>query len=723
MVFAVKVASKPSLPATETISGVVHRTTFRNDETGFSILRVTIKGRPDPVTVVGCTEAREGETISASGKWEHHPSFGMQLKAERIVASVPASRDGIISYLSSGLIKGIGATYAKRIVDAFGEGTLEVMEKEPDRLLEVQGIGATRLQKIKDGWVEQRAVKEIMVFLHSNGVPSGQAFRIYKTYGDKSIDVIRKNPYQLARDVRGIGFSNADKIAANLGIPRDSMQRVRAGLAHVLSEASGRGHCGLAQQDLLTGAVETLGVTHDLVRQGIAEELGDARPQIVKHGDVVFVERLAWHEEQIAKRLKSMVKGVSPWRVPDTAAMIDWVEKENGYPLAEHQAEAVALALKSKISIITGGPGTGKSTILDSILKILRRMKVEIALAAPTGKAAKRMNEATGMEAKTIHRLIGLKGHGGDGDTQVACDLLVIDESSMLDVPLMAATLRAVPDSAAILFVGDIDQLPSVGPGQVIADMIRSGAIPVARLTKIFRQAEGSLIIQSAHRVNRGDMPERGEKGGDFFFIEEEDPERLVERVKNIVTERIPAAFGLDPKKDVQVLCPMRQSNTGTVAMNRMLQQLVNPSPAVSTEQMGIRFGVGDKVMQTANDYDKLVFNGDTGLVSGIDIEDKKLSVVFDGRAVEYDFTELYQLVLSYAMTIHKSQGSQFPAVIIPITTQHFMMLQRNLLYTAITRASKLCVVIGQSKAVAMAVKNDKALDRVTRLHELLRNG
>lgn len=704
----------------ESLVGTIRRVLFANEETGYQVMKVKVDDQKDPVSVAGCSHAKEGEQIRAKGAWVVHPSFGPQFKAESIVAVLPTTREGLIAFLSSGLIKGIGKTYATRIVDHFGFDTIEVLDAEPARVIDVSGIGAARANKIAKGWQEQRSVREIMIFLQSNGVTTSQAFRIYKTYGEGAVDKIRSNPYRLARDVRGIGFSGADKIAANLGIPRDSIQRVKAGIQHALYQNMSQGHCGMERSDLLENSNELLGVSGELLELALAEELNAVDSTMEQDGGKVYISYLAARERFVAKRFADLIRGDAPWPAIEVMPAIDAVERQIGFTLAPAQKDAVALGIRSKVAVITGGPGVGKTTILNAILKILMSQGVRVALAAPTGKAAKRMQESTGRVAETIHRLIGLGGTGRKSLKPIECDLLVVDESSMLDISLIASLLEALPNRAALLIVGDVDQLPSVGPGQVLADLIESGIIPVARLNKIFRQAEGSLIIDNAHRINAGELPqhERGSKS-DFYFIEANKPERVISTIKTLVTGRIKRAFGL-ASDQIQILSPMNRSETGNFAMNTLMQSLINPNPARKITKYGRTLGVGDRVMQVLNNYDKAVFNGDMGVVTAIDEENDQVVVDIDGRQIEYESKELDELVLAYAMTIHKSQGSEFPCVIIPVTTQHFMMLARNLIYTGVTRGRKLVILVGQTKALAMAVQNDRSMQRVTRLKRFL---
>ena len=625
------------------------------------------------------------------------------------------------------MIKGIGPVYASKLVQAFGAAVFDAIEQAPERLQEVAGIGPKRALRIRTGWAEQKVIREIMLFLHSHGVGTSRAVRIFKTYGADAVQVISENPYRLARDIRGIGFKSADQIAMRLGIEKTAMIRARAGISYALAEAMDEGHCGLPVDELHELAAALLEIPAEVVEAAIALELAEGAvvADTVEGRPCVFLAGLYRAEQGIAERLLRLAGGRPPWPAIDPDRAIPWVEQKTGLILAASQREAVRLALRSKVLVITGGPGVGKTTLVNAILEILRARTQNIALAAPTGRAAKRMREATGLEAKTLHRLLeadpargGFKRHE---EHQLDCELLVVDEVSMVDVPLLHSLLKAVPPRAALILVGDVDQLPSVGPGQVLADIIASAAVPVVRLTEVFRQAAQSRIITNAHRINQGLMPEPGhEPGSDFHLVRCQEPEDGVAKLLEIVARRIPARFGLDPIRDVQVLCPMNRGGLGARSLNLELQRLLNPPGEVRVERFGWIFGPGDKVMQVVNDYDKEVFNGDLGLVKAIDSEAGELVVDFDGREVAYDFGELDELVLAYATTVHKAQGSEYPAVVIPVTTQHYPMLQRNLLYTAVTRGRQLVVLVAQPKAVAIAVKGRLERRRWSKLHEWL---
>jgi exodeoxyribonuclease V alpha subunit len=747
---------------TEVLAGSIERVTFHNAENGFCVLRIKARGHRDLVTVVGhAAEISPGEWVTVSGTWVNSREHGQQFKAAFLRSSPPTTAEGIEKYLGSGMIRGIGPIYASKLVTTFGAEVFEVIEQAPERLREVPGIGKVRASRIAQAWADQKVVREIMVFLHSHGVGTARAVRIFKTYGNDAVQVMAENPYRLARDIRGIGFRTADAIAARLGIEPRAMIRLRAGINYALLEASGEGHCGLPTAVLLKLAGELLAVERP------AEEQSDGKgashreplePALIQtaldlelsEGSVVsdtlagepaiFLAHLHRDERRIAESLQEGAEGAPPWSAIDAGMAISWVEQRLGLELAASQKAAVELALASKLLVITGGPGVGKTTLINAILRILAAKKLRIQLCAPTGRAAKRMAEATGLEAKTIHRLLEFDpaayGFRRNAELPLECDLLVVDETSMVDVSLMASLLAAIPPEAGLLLVGDVDQLPSVGPGQVLADAIASGALAVARLTEVFRQAASSRIITTAHAINAGTIPDlrsppEGERS-DFYFLPAETPEQAVGLILKVVGERIPARFGFDPVGEVQVLCPMARGGCGSRSLNLELQKLLNPDPAEQVERFGWRFAPGDKVMQIANDYEKEVFNGDVGTIDAIDSDNSELSVLFPiseagpgaekvgSRAVVYGWGELDHLVPAYACTIHKSQGSEYPAVVIPLLTQHYAMLQRNLVYTGLTRGKQLVVLVGQKKALAMAVKNHLSRKRYTKLAEWL---
>jgi exodeoxyribonuclease V alpha subunit len=714
----------PKTAPNEVLAGLVDRVTFHNSENGFCVLRVKARGQRDLITIVGhAAMISAGEFVQASGSWINDRTHGVQFRASFLKATAPTTVEGIEKYLGSGMIRGIGPVYAKKLVRAFGEIVFDVIEQEPRRLREVTGIGPKRAARIIAGWAEQKVIREIMLFLHSNGVGTSRAVRIYKTYGADAIRLISENPYRLARDIRGIGFRTADQIAAKLGIEKTALIRVRAGISFALAEAMDDGHCGLPHEELLALTVQLLEVPAELVEKALSLELqeGAVIADDLDGRHCVFLAGLYRAEREIAEKLNALAAGKPTWPLIDAEKAIPWVEKRTKLTLAKSQIEAVRVALASKVLVITGGPGVGKTTLVNSILKILLAKTMAIALCAPTGRAAKRLSESTGLEAKTIHRLLETDPRTGafrrTDEAPLDCDLLVVDETSMVDAPLMRALLRALPDEAALLLVGDVDQLPSVGPGQVLADIIASSAVPVVRLTEVFRQAAESRIIVNAHRINHGVMPDLAPvENGDFHFVDAADPEEGVRKLLAIVRERIPKRFGFDPIRDIQVLCPMNRGGLGARSLNIELQKELNPPGEIRIERFGWTFCPGDKVMQVENDYDKDVYNGDLGVVSRIDMEEGELHADFDGREVTYGFAELDELALAYATTIHKSQGSEYPAVVIPLSTQHYPMLQRNLVYTGVTRGKRLVVLVGQRKALAIAVKGSRVRRRWSKL-------
>lgn len=714
--------SSPAAPG-DSLAGLVERVTFFNEENGFCILKVRVRGHADVIAVIGSAPAvSPGEWIDARGHWVQDREFGRQFKADILHVTPPDSAEGIERYLASGLVKGVGPTYARKLVARFGTGIFDVIENASARLQEIDGIGPKRRQRIKQAWNEQKAVRKIMVFLHGHGVSTARAVRIHKTYGEEAIEIVRADPYRLARDIRGIGFKTADQIAQRLGLSLDAPARIDAGLQHVLLQATDNGHCALPLDVLRDEATRLLVVDGALVLGGIERSLG-ARNLIrerIGESDLLFLPNLRHAENAIAHRLLRSAQARPPYPDIDAATALTAVEARTGQSLAPSQREAVLAALRHRVLVITGGPGVGKTTILRTLLALLTSRQVRCQLAAPTGRAARRMAEATGLPAQTIHRLLEVNpGTGGflrKEDNQLATDLLVIDEASMVDVPLLHSVLRALPEPAALLLVGDVDQLPSVGPGSVLRDLIDSGSIPVVRLLEVFRQAAGSRIITNAHRINHGLLPEphSGPDLTDFYFIEREDPGAITTTLLEVVRNRIPTRFKLDPIRDVQILTPQNRGSLGVRELNNVLQDALNPTAegVPWIEKFGIRFRRGDKVLQTRNNYDKDVFNGDVGWITALDELEQELTIDFDGRPVVYDFGELDEVVPAYAMTVHKSQGSEFPAIVIPLAVQQYILLQRNLLYTAITRGRKLVVVIGQSRALRIAVQNDQRESR-----------
>ena len=721
------------------LSGQIEHITFTNEENGFTIARVKVDGRHEPVTVVGTLMApMPGEVLDMRGEWSSHPRFGRQFKVIEYRTKVPATVFGIRKYLGSGMIKGLGPVMAGRIVDKFGKKTLDIIDNQIQRLSEVAGIGEKRIAMISQAWAAQSDIRDVMLFLQSHGVSSGYAAKIFKHYGNQAIAVVKQNPYRLATEIFGIGFLTADQIAGKLGFENDSKLRVEAGILYVLNQLSDEGHVYFPYQALIDKGCEILGVDREPVSQALGnlavdqkiviEDINETVDTFKENHKAVYLARFYLCETGIARRLKELVAGTKSIRDIDTDRAIDWVQRRLSITLAENQKKAVAWAVENKVMVITGGPGTGKTTIINAVLKIFSRLKAGIMLAAPTGRAAKRMSEATGFEARTIHRLLEYSFQKGGfqrtADKPLDCDVLVIDEASMIDTPLMYYLLNAVPPFATLILVGDVHQLPSVGAGNVLADVIASLAVPVVTLDKIFRQARASQIIVNAHPINQGHTPsvstgQSADPGNDFYFIEQEDPEKVLGNILELCKNRIPQRFGFDPSDDIQVLTPMHRGSLGAGNLNQQLQAALNPGEGGVTR--GERtYRVNDKVMQIRNNYDKDVFNGDIGRVTAIDWETREVAVTIDGRTVVYDFADLDEIVPAYAVSVHKSQGSEYPAVIIPIVTQHYILLQRNLIYTAVTRGKNLVVIVGSRKAMAMGVNNNKTRQRYTRLRHRL---
>jgi len=717
------------------LNGQIERITFANEENGFTIARVKVRGRRDLVTVVGVLMApMPGEILDMKGEWTSHPKFGEQFKVVEYRTRVPATVYGIRKYLGSGLIKGLGPVMAGRIVDRFGKKTLDVIESDIRRLAEVEGIGEKRIAMIARAWDAQREIRDVMLFLQSHGVSSGYATKIFKQYGNRSIAVVKQNPYRLAADIFGIGFVTADQIAAKLGIAKDAAMRVESGVLYVLHQLSDEGNVYFPYKPLISKSCEILEVERESVvkamgrlaadRVIVMEDLNDGLEGPQENNKAVFLAKFHLCETSIARRIKALVNSAKSIRDIDSRRAIDWVQGQLAITLAPKQIEAVGRAIENKVMVITGGPGTGKTTVINGVLKIYARLKTRIMLAAPTGRAAKRMSETSGFEAKTIHRLLEFSlqkgGFQRNEDNPLDCDVLVIDEASMIDTILMYHLLQAVPPFATFILVGDVNQLPSVGAGNILNDIIASAAVPVVALDKIFRQAQTSRIIVNAHKINEGVVPSfnpanSNDPGNDFYFIEQEDPEKVLEIILELVKNRIPRRFGFDPVDEIQVLTPMHRGVVGAGNLNQQLQAALNPDREGITRGERI-YRVGDKVMQIRNNYDKEVFNGDIGRITAIQWEDKEVTINFDDREVVCDFSDLDEIVPAYAVSVHKSQGSEYSVVIIPIVTQHYILLQRNLIYTAVTRGKKLVIMVGSRKALAIGVNNNKTQKRYTRL-------
>lgn len=693
----------------DTLQGVIERYTYYNEESGYSIARLeggyTAVGSLPGVSV--------GETVKLQGWWTSHPQYGRQFKIVSFTTVYPSTITGITKYLGSGLIKGVGPVTAKRIVAHFKEKTLDVIENHADRLMEVSGVGRKRVDMIQKGWEEQKSIKDIMLFLQSHEVSSTYAVKIYKTYQNEAVNVVREDPYRMTYDIWGIGFKTADKIGRSVGFDEHHPKRVKAGIIYVLNEALNDGHIYMPADELLKSCREILAL--EISEAGkVLDELKKSE-KIIADGENIYLPAFFCAEKGIEGSIARLVS--SPADLKDPA--IKSIRIDPGY-FSDEQLEAIRSSIRNRILILTGGPGTGKTTTLKGIIDVHRQLRRRIMLAAPTGRAAKRMSEVIGMEARTIHRMLEYTPSEHrfkrDNESPLEADLLVIDEVSMIDTILMNSLLKAVSSKTTLILVGDVDQLPSVGAGNVLRDMIQSGKVPVVKLTRIFRQAEQSRIIVNAHRINKGEFPSlNNRQSSDFFFIEEQDPAKITSLIVELSSKRLPARYKFDPLRDIQVLTPMYRGETGATNLNQLLQETLNRNDIIFSRG-GKSFRLGDKVLQLRNDYDKEVFNGDMGFVDGINVSEQKLFINFNDRQVAFDFSELDEVTLAYAVTVHKSQGSEYPCVILPLTTSHYMMLQRNLLYTAITRASKLMILIGTKKAVALALKNDMVQNRYTSL-------
>lgn len=708
----------------ECLSGHVESIIFSSEETGFAVATLKVAAQGELFTIIGTLPALQpGEMITCIGTWKRHPKFGQQFAVTSYETKIPSTLRGIQKYLESGLIRGIGPVYAERIVMQFGKETLEIIDQFPMRLKEVEGIGPKRVDSIIESWGAQKAIRSVMIFLQTYGIRPSLAHKVYKVYGEKSLSILKENPYLLAKTLFGVGFKSADEIANKVGIPKTSELRLAAGVEHVLSELASEGHTCCSQQTLLAKSEALLGYPAEIGLNALHLK-GDLI--LAPIGEEIFswLKGLYFAEVGIAREISRLLSGKGTLRAVDIAKALDWVEKQIHLTLAPEQKEAICLALKEKVLIITGGPGTGKSTITRAILAITEKLTTEIFLAAPTGRAAKRMSEITRRKAQTIHSLLEVDFvHGGfkrGKEHPITADLIIVDEASMIDTSLMHNLLQALPSSARLIFLGDIDQLPSVGPGTVLRDLIGSGKVPTITLKRIFRQARGSKIVTNAHRINAGFFPDlESEQEDDFSFIEKEDPQEIATLIVQLVSKDLPKMHGFDPFEGIQVLSPMKRGILGTENLNALLQTAINPSEQ-SLMKMGKHFHVHDKVMQIRNDYQKLVFNGDIGYIRKIHLEEQVMVIAFDGREIEYAFADLDDIMLAYAVSVHKYQGSECPCIVLPIHTQHFKLLERNLLYTGITRGKKRVVLIGTKKALALAINNTSSPKRITALPYLL---
>jgi exodeoxyribonuclease V alpha subunit len=700
------------------IKGQIEVITFHNPENGYTIARLLPEGQEERVTVVGTIlDPRQGDGISIEGEWINHKLYGRQLKINTYTQVKPSTLEGIRKYLGSGLIRGIGPVFADRIVEHFGPETLDVIDTQPKRLLEVPNLGKKRVEKITTAWEEQRHMKDVMLFLQSNGVTTGYATRIFKKYGTRTIALVQENPYRLERDIAGIGFQIADGIAQKTGIAKNAPQRIRAGIRYLLEQAAEQGHVFLQQEELIHRCADILEIGAEL----IPPELGclEAEDGVIHERQRYYLPPLYRAEEGVTRAIRLLCSATTKKiPLPPRAATLD------GLQLSKGQQEAIDLARREKVLVLTGGPGTGKTTLTRELLGVFEQARLRVVLCSPTGRAAKRLSAATGREAKTIHRLLEFsaseRGFKKGINDKLAADAVIVDETSMIDLMLMNALLRAVPNTARLVLIGDVDQLPSVGPGNVLRDIIESTTVPVVRLQEIFRQASESSIVVNAHLINSGESPDlNNAEDSDFFFVQEDRPEHVADAIEDLCARRLPAHKGYDPKRDIQVLTPMYRGETGADNLNQRLQQRLNPG-GEGCAQGGYELRRGDKVMQVRNNYDKGVFNGDSGILRRIDVEEQEVEVEFD-QLVRYELTDLHQLRLAYAISIHRAQGSEFKAVVLPLSTQHFVMLQRNLLYTAVTRAKEIIVIVGSRKALNLTISNDAVAARNTTLAERLR--
>ncbi len=706
----------------EEFSGTLERVVFHNEENGWTVFRLRVEGREDPVAVVGTMSSPQpGVRLRVKGHWISHPKFGRQIQMTSWEEELPATEEGIRLFLASGCIKGIGPKWADRIVAHFGADTLEVMDHDPDRMLELPRFGKKRLEAMKASWAEHQGIRELMIFLQPHGVTAGLSVRIYRQYGAQALAVVRENPYRLAMDIHGIGFTTADALARKLGFDESSPLRAEAGVLYMLMRLTEDGHVYYPRDLLVQESADKLSIPADMADEAVAELEREERVVIEDLGDHegVYLTRNHIYESKIAFYMHRLLHSPKSVHFSEPKKLVKKVLESMPMTLAEEQKKAVYTAASSKVMVLTGGPGTGKTTILNAIIRVFQDVKARILLAAPTGRAAKRMSEASGLEAKTIHRLLEYSpaedGFNRNENNPLACGLLVVDEASMMDTMLMYHLVKAAPVGATFILVGDVNQLPSVGPGNVLRDVIASGVVPVVELMEVFRQAAESDIICNAHLINKGLLPELHQSGGrktDFYFFKQDDPEAAADLVVDLVRDRIPRKFGFR-SEDIQVLSPMLRGGVGVNSLNRRLQDAVNPQ-RFSLVRGERQFRLNDKVMQVRNNYDKDVFNGDTGTIIYLDVEERELTVRFDDRNVNYLWEEMDELVPAYAMSIHKSQGGEYPVVVIPLMMQHYMLLQRNLVYTAVTRGRKMVVLVGEWRALATAVKNNHIRRRYT---------
>ena len=721
---------KPTNLPLQYLIGVIERLTYQNDETGYTVAHLVPKGKSNQITIVGSMPSvRVGESVRLQGLWTNHPKYGRQFEVRSYSVQLPATLEGIRRYLGSGLIKGIGPITASRVVDHFGIETLDIIEKDPQRLKNVPGIGNKRVNDIIRAWERQKQVKEIIIFLQGHGVSTNLAIKIFKQYNANSINIVRSNPYQLVKDIYGIGFKTADKIARQIGLSVDAPTRIQAGLLYTLSKLSDEGHC-FASRDQLIDETENL---LKIQKQICQEQMDNLifRNELISDDYLVYLPPFYYAEVGVGRKIRrlqsSLRDHLTIFNEIDWNITFDWLDNESDIKLTNQQKSAIRMSLTEKVSILTGGPGTGKSTITGSIIRLLKSKNGSVRLAAPTGRAAKRLSEATGIEAKTIHRLLEFSPNSRikfyrNQENPLKADLIIIDETSMVDILLMNNLLSAIEEGTHLLLIGDVDQLPSVGPGNVLRDMIESATIPVTRLNTIFRQSEDSFIIFNAYRINRGEMPIFSKKSRDFFLFSEPNPSKAADWVLELVTRRIPSKFGYDTLNSIQVLSPMYSGAVGVTELNHRLQAELNPPNINKTEYEhgDCMFREGDRVMQIRNDYVRKIFNGDIGYINQIDLKEQTFRVDYSGRIVTYDFPQLDELVHAFATSIHKAQGSEYPVVVIPLITQHYMLLQRNLIYTGISRAKEMVVFVGSRKAIAIAVKNNKITMRNTLLSQRL---